>query len=437
MRAPALVLAAILALALGAVLLRGGGDAGSRTVEAVFESTNGLIEGGQVRAGGLQIGTVEDVRLGDDGYPHVRLRIGSGYEVRRGATADLRLASQAGQLNRFVSIANGRGERLPDGATLGLARTDQPVELDDALSALTPRVREQVRVLVTRTARTLEGRAPDIARTLRHSGQALDEVAGLLGDVGADRAALRQLVTRADAATAQLAAQPAQLEAVVDRAARLLDVAAARRAETGQALDRLPGALDAARRTLTRAAGQVPALRDALRRVGAAAGPITALAVELGRTARASPQAFGEARALVRAFRQDGRTLQTVLHEAGPVVDAARPALTQLNPVLDQLRPRVADALGWLTLLGDASANYDAAGHGIRVMGVLPEVSRRLTSSSADCTSGLLRRPFDRIPGTLACDPWTGYLDSFVGGGLDPRKEVTPADTASRDRDLK
>ena len=33
-----------------------------------------------------------------------------------------------------------------------------------------------------------------------------------------------------------------------------------------------------------------------------------------------------------------------------------------------------------------------------------------------DCSPGQVEVPFIRSPGTLGCDPWTDYEDSFIGG---------------------
>ena len=47
-------------------------------------------------------------------------------------------------------------------------------------------------------------------------------------------------------------------------------------------------------------------------------------------------------------------------------------------------------------------------------------------SSRMSGAPGWLLRPFDRTPGQLACDPWTQYLKSFIGGGKSPRSYSTP-----------
>ncbi|MBJ7457510.1 MAG: hypothetical protein JHC74_15770, partial [Thermoleophilia bacterium] len=75
----------------------------------------------------------------------------------------------------------------------------------------------------------------------------------------------------------------------------------------------------------------------------------------------------------------------------------------------------------------------DAVGHGFRLTGTGTEVPRRFATG---CGAGLLRRPFLRLPGELACEPWDDYTSSFVAGGVDPRTVITPEESASRDEGL-
>ena len=90
-------------------------------------------------------------------------------------------------------------------------------------------------------------------------------------------------------------------------------------------------------------------------------------------------------------------------------------SLLGANPMLDQLRARAPDALGWIPLLGDGTANYAATGHGALVVPFVRPAPQRAIKPP-DCAAGWLPRPFDRTPGELACDPWLDYAKSFVGG---------------------
>ena len=103
----------------------------------MFDDVRGLIPGGQVKAGGVTVGTVEEVTFGDDGLPRVDMRINDEFRLRQGAFANIQLASNVGGINRYIELTQGTGPELPNDATLGPSHTDQPVDLD--LGALRPR----------------------------------------------------------------------------------------------------------------------------------------------------------------------------------------------------------------------------------------------------------------------------------------------------------
>ena len=127
----ALILAAIVLLTLLT-------SDGTYRVSGVFEDVRGLIEGGEVKAGSAVVGSVETIEFNDDEMPVVTMKVDEDLELRQGAYADIRLASNVGGVNRFVDLEVGEGEPLHDGAMLGPSQTDQPVDIDLAVSELTP-----------------------------------------------------------------------------------------------------------------------------------------------------------------------------------------------------------------------------------------------------------------------------------------------------------
>ena len=115
-------------------LSSGGGYA----LTATFDQVNGLVEGADVQAGGLKVGSVERIDLGENELPEVRMRIDDGFRIHRGGRANIRFFSVSGEVNRYVALEQGSGPQLADGAALPGTRTDQPVEIDQVLSTLDP-----------------------------------------------------------------------------------------------------------------------------------------------------------------------------------------------------------------------------------------------------------------------------------------------------------
>lgn len=413
LRLVALVALAVVVVAIIAILSAGRGPSGVRA-SATLESANGLIAGADVRNGGVAIGRVTSVDLGPGDRPVVRFRLQDGLRMREGARLDLRLASQAGQLNRYLELSQGTGRELPDGAHLGRGSTDQPVELDDALSTLSPPVRADVRHLARALDATLKDQGPGLERTLRHADRALRQTAGLLSDAAGDGRALRSLVRDGATVTRALASDPSSLQAVADRLAGTLEVTAARRGDIGTTVEELAPALRPARGALDTFTGAIPGLRALARTAAPAAREARRVAPDLAAALKSAPRTLAAARDLAVQAPARMRTVRPLLRESLPVLRKVPSALRQFAPLLDELRARAPDALGWLPLLGDALANYDANGHGARLAVILTE-SPKNEVGPGDDAAGMLARPFDRVPGVLEGEPWLDYRDTFVG----------------------
>jgi phospholipid/cholesterol/gamma-HCH transport system substrate-binding protein len=418
-RTLALAALAVAVFAFGWVTLRSDG---TYEVTAVFDDVRGLIEGGEVKAGGLEVGKVEDITFTEEGMPEVRMSVDDDFRLEQGAFANIRLASNIGAINRFVDLTQGDGPELEDGATLGPGSTDQPVDLDMAVSTLNPRTREQVATLIAEFDAATRGRGPDLAETFRHSPEALGETANLLAQVTADQAALEDLVVQGRTVAGALASDPRNLGASAERLAVALDTAAGRQDELGRTVDSVGPALTSARATLDRLVASTPDLRELV----AVARPVVA---ELAPTARVLRPAIDAMRPLAAEARRLAAPLREQLRALRPVIDAALPVARQLpavlnglTPLLDHLRARAPEVIGFFTLLGDATSNYDVNGNLVRVSSIPIQFPRHADEIDASSdAAGTLVRPFDRNPGTAEGEPWERYWRSFIGGGEPPR----------------
>src|SRR4051794_32915322 len=110
MGVPRVVAIGSLAAAIVAVvLLVSGAFSGSYRLNAVFEQVNGLVEGADVKAAGVDVGSVQRIWLGPDGLPHVAMDIDDGYRVRQGGTAEVRATSASDADKRYVALTAGCG----------------------------------------------------------------------------------------------------------------------------------------------------------------------------------------------------------------------------------------------------------------------------------------------------------------------------------------
>jgi phospholipid/cholesterol/gamma-HCH transport system substrate-binding protein len=411
-----------LGLVVLAVALIVSSTSGTYETTAVFDDVRGLIEGGQVKAGGVTVGTVEDIAFGDDGLPHVKMRISDDFQLRQGGFANIELASNVGGINRYVELTQGRGPELPDGATLGPSHTDQPVDLDLALSDLDPRTRRDAGKILAAVDRVTRGRGSYVARTLKRSGAALGQTADVLAEVNSDRLALQTLVADGRAVVGALAEDPGRLSDTADHVAGVLATAARRQAELAQATQAIGPGLHQGREVLAHIDASIPDLRALL----TSARPAVA---QLAPTARVLVPAFDalqplldQARGLIDEAPAELRALRPALTAVERLLPTLGPILTRFGPFLDQLRARAPEVVDFFTLGGDATADYDANGNMVRSSTVLIQSARHKNEvgPSSDA-AGLVKRPFDRTPGALEGDPWRNYWRTFIAGGRPPR----------------
>ncbi|HYU62049.1 MAG TPA: MlaD family protein, partial [Solirubrobacterales bacterium] len=131
-------IAAIVALAVAVVVLfvvlLGGGD--SYKVTAEFENASQLVGGEQVVVGGVPVGGVTDIALGDDGQALVTFTVNDDYApLQQGTTATIRSFSLSGIANRQVQLTippdGTEAAEIPDEATIDQSQTVSEVDLDE------------------------------------------------------------------------------------------------------------------------------------------------------------------------------------------------------------------------------------------------------------------------------------------------------------------
>ena len=425
--------AAAAAIAVGVIVfvLVIGGSGGTYQVDAVFEDVRGLIPGGDVKAGSDRVGVVEDVTLGEDGLPVVTMEIDDDFPLYQGAFADIRLASNVGGVNRFVDLEQGEGEALGDGATLGPSATDQPVDLDLAVSTLSPRTREKAGELLAAIDATLRERGVDLDRGLRHSAAALGETANVLAQVTADREALRTLVADGRRVVGALAASPTDIGESAERLAGVLEVTAARQVELGRSIGALGPGLAAARGTLERLDAAIPNLTDLAVALRPAAEEIVPTAREIRPAIAALRPLLAEAQAVIDAAPGQLERLRPVIRVAIPVLEYLEPLQDGIGPMMDFLRAFGPETVNFFTLLGDTTSSYDANGSLIRsTTPGIPTARHPEVIDAADPGPGVVERPYARLPGSLEGEGWENYWKSFIGGGKRIESYLEPEDAA-------
>lgn len=408
---PALLAAAIITVAL---TIKSAAD-GTYEVTALFDDVKGLVPGNEVQAGGARIGTVGDIELDGDGYPRVTLEIDDDFQLRQGATADLRLFSLANQLGRYVLLTQGRGPVLGDGATIGLARTDQPVELDDVLRTLDPATRADVRGVLRKLNEATAGRGHDLAVAAEHAAPSINEFANLLEDVNADEHALRAVLREGRVALRAITRDPGAAGDFVDRLGGLLQTTAHRQAEISASLERLPAGLRSTRLALERLDRSIPELRTLVRTARPATRELIPTARELRRTAAVLPPALASIRRLIAQSPAHLTRLQPLLRTAGPSLERVDSVLCLANPILDEVRVFTPSLIQGVVEFGDLLRSYDANGH-VAMVGVIEREPPTNPVGPDTPGPGSVEPPFFRYPGIAypVLQPWRDFPETFL-----------------------
>ncbi|WP_205699254.1 MlaD family protein [Conexibacter sp. SYSU D00693] len=409
--------ALVVAVVVAVLVARGDGDV--QRVDAVFDAAPGLVRGAEVRAGGKPVGSVEEIRL-ERGRPRVTLALDRGFRVRRGTVADLRLQSLSGESNRYVDLHGGDGPALEDGAVLGRAQTDQPVEVEDVLATLDPATRRNAGRLLDGLRRATAERGADGAIALRRAGTALQQVGLAAGDVAADGAALRRLVRSSATVAAALERDPGATGAAIDDLAAVLGDAAAQQEDVAAAVQALPAGLRAPRQALARLRRDAPTLTALARELQPGARQLPSTAGELRTALDEGAPALRDVRRVTGTAPGALRALRPLLREAEPVARRADRVLDAGGPILAETRVRLPDAFSFFANWADFTSNYDANGHGARVSLIFPPAALNEIGPS-DTGAGQLEAPFIRTPGVLEGEPWESWRTTLA-----PQAEATP-----------
>jgi phospholipid/cholesterol/gamma-HCH transport system substrate-binding protein len=105
---------------------------------AIFSNASGLRSGQFVRAAGVEIGKVKDVKLIDGGQrAQVDFSVQQNLQLYDQSTAAIRYSDLIG--NRFLELKRGDSDkRLPPGSTIPIERTDPALDLDALVGGFRP-----------------------------------------------------------------------------------------------------------------------------------------------------------------------------------------------------------------------------------------------------------------------------------------------------------
>ncbi|MDQ8046148.1 MAG: MlaD family protein [Solirubrobacteraceae bacterium] len=363
-------------LALAFVTLRGG-EADHYTL--VFEDAGGLIKGNLVKVNGETMGTVSSIGVTKDLKAKVGIEVNELGPLRKGTLAQIRAASLGGVANHYValSLAPNNAPALPEGSVIGTNQTTGLVSQDQLVNAFDPKTRAGIQALVKGQAQIVDGNSENLKKVLENAPGTLGAVDKFVKDLNPDDQSLRDIVVNAAQIDSALADRSAAIERLTRNAGIASEAIAGNGTEITQTLQRAPQTLDEATTVLNKLPNTLKDVQALLDKASANRAGVPETLNKLRSTLDSGSTTITS---LANALNKPGKNNDAadLLDAAVGVGSAATKAsktvpagLSAATPLLSKTRAYTPDILAAINNLGLASANYDAAGHYLRLSPVL------------------------------------------------------------------
>jgi len=369
--------ALIIAIAVVAFVMLDGG--GSYAVRAVFPDAGQLVKGNRVSVGGITIGKVEKVELGDRNEAVVTLSIDDEEfrPLHRGTIATIRSPSLSTQAGRFISLRPGPNSNpsLADGGTIGAEDTRGIVDLDELFNALDVQTRSSLQGIVHGMADQFGGgQAANANRTLAALNPALAQTQNLTTELVRDQNAFERFIVESAAVVSAIAPRTGDLQHGITSAAQLTEKLAEQDATIEDVLRRAPGVLSQARGTLADVDGALRESRPTLRAARPVAPRLARVLRLLAPVSRRARPAVRDLSALMPDVETALRGLPSLQRIGGRAFADTTSTLKGAAPVVAMARPYVPDVVAGLMngFGGNVGAYYDANGRYARIGFELP-----------------------------------------------------------------
>ena len=377
-RLAALGALALVILAILVMLLSGGS---SHNYRLLFESGGQLVKGNQVLIGGAPVGSVDDVKLTNDGKAQVDISVDR--VLHQGTSAVIRATSLSGIANRYVSLEPGpnNAPELTNGSTITEVDTTAPVDLDQLFNTFRPQERKALQDIIKGSATVYAGAnyengvftgAGEANQTYKYLSPALVQTDRLLAELDRDSRVLTQFLVNGASVVTAVGERRNDLSNLVSNANEALGAIASQNQALDRSLVALPPALRQANTTFHNLR---PALDDLTPLVNTSKTATKNLAPFLSQLERVVKKSIPVLQDLQPALNRKGKSndladaaadLAPLEAQASTAIPATVAAMQSGDHVLRFLRPYAPDITATLGGLARASGYYDADGHYLR-----------------------------------------------------------------------
>jgi phospholipid/cholesterol/gamma-HCH transport system substrate-binding protein len=360
---------ALAVIALAVVIFSGGSE---HKYNLLFQNASQLVPDNQVLIGGQPVGSVESIELTDDNLAKVVVSVSQ--ELHEGTTATIRATSLSGVANHYVSISPGPNSNpaLDNDATLGLAQTTTPVDIDQFFNTFPAPVRRGLANFIKGNAGVYAGRGEDANRTFKYLGVGFNRAGAFAHDLNADENLFARFLVSSSRLGTAVSERGAELSSAIANAKAAFGAIASQNTALDQSLQLLPPTFRQANTTfvnLRAALDDVEPLIDTSKTATkelapflAEFRPVLSKAVPVFKNLRLAARRPGFANDTAELLG----TLPAVQQRASRAFPHAEEGIAGFQPNLNFIRAYSPDLFNGFAKLGQASAPYDGNGHYVR-----------------------------------------------------------------------
>jgi phospholipid/cholesterol/gamma-HCH transport system substrate-binding protein len=361
----------LVALAILVLLLSGGGN--DNHYRLLFETGGQLVKGNQVLIGGAPVGSVDSIKLTDNGQAQVDITVDR--PLHQGSSAIVRATSLSGIANRYISIQPGpdNSPELANDATITEVDTTSPVDLDQLFDTLRGPERQALRNVIQGSAAVYDGKGPQANQTYKYLSPSLVATDRLLQELDRDQGTLTSFIVNGASVVSSVAERRSDLSALTQNANEALGAIASENKSFDQALVALPPALRQANTTFHNLRPALDDLDPLINATRTSTKNLAPFLRQLYPVVNRSVPVFND---LNRAVNLNGKSndladatgdLPNLENRAAQAVPITVSAMQNSEDNLAFLRPYMPDLMSAVAHLNAVTGYYDADGHYARV----------------------------------------------------------------------
>ena len=332
----ALAVAVVLALVVAVYLALTAGE--PYKVTASFANASQVVTGNEVVVGGVVVGSVEAVELGDNGSALITFSVDDEHApLKRGTVAEIRNPSLSQIAGRRIQLtlppANSESEEIPDGGSLTQEETVSAVDLDQLFNTLDPETIKDFKHVIQGFELSYEGVGEQANKGFRYLNPFLSTSRRVFGELAADERTLENLIVDTAKLSGALASRSTDLSALIANLNSMTNAIGDRKEALAAAISLLPNFMREANTTFV--------------------------------------------------------NLRAALDDLDPLVAASKPAARELGPFLTQLRAAAADAVPTVTGLDRIVKQRGSANDLVELTALQPALARNAVGTgSPECGPG-------------------------------------------------